>query len=222
VRVAGNRGCGTRVRVTSRAGCGGCGRISGCLANGHPQVEVPTSPAAPSGRRPAGTAGVGVRVHPSPRRRERGHHHHCCCCWSTAAGSGGDQPPAMHARCARRARVAHRPACAAPSLHTRRRAKRRRKTRTTTGDRTREEQEKTTQARDVRAEVRRLEPPAMFARRARRARVALRSPRAAPSLHKRRRAKRRRETRTTTSDRTREEQEERPPQRATSVLKCGG
>ena len=49
----------------------------------------------------------------------------------------------------------------------------------------------------------------MYARRARRARVARRPPRTAPSLSTERRPKRRRETRTTTGDGMREEDEER-------------
>ena len=49
------------------------------------------------------------------------------------------------------------PARAAPSLRTERRPKRRRETRTTTVEE--EDEERTTAARDVRAEVRRLEPP---------------------------------------------------------------
>ena len=75
----------------------------------------------------------------------------------------------MYAHRARRARVAHRPPRATPSLRTERRPKRRRETRTTAGDGTREEQEeKNTAARDVPAELRRRGPPAMYARRARR------------------------------------------------------
>ena len=49
----------------------------------------------------------------------------------------------------------------------------------------------------------------MYARRARHARVALRTPRAAPSLRTERRPNRRREKRTKTGDGTREEEEER-------------
>ena len=63
----------------------------------------------------------------------------------------------------------------------------------------------------------------MYARRARRARVARRPPRAVPSLSTERRPKRRRETRTTTGDGTRKEDEkERPPRRAMFRLSCGG
>ena len=66
----------------------------------------------------------------------------------------------MNARRARLARVNRRSARAAPSLRTERRVKRRRETRTTTGNRKREEEEeKTTTARDVRAQLRRREPP---------------------------------------------------------------
>ena len=73
---------------------------------------------------------------------------------------GGDEPPEMHVRRARRARAARYSARAAPSLRTERRPKRRRKTRTTTGDRSTKE-DKTTTARDVRAELRRREPPTL-------------------------------------------------------------
>ena len=48
---------------------------------------------------------------------------------------GGDEPPAMHARRARRARVARRDARAASSLRTKRRREGSRETRTTIGDR---------------------------------------------------------------------------------------
>ena len=66
----------------------------------------------------------------------------------------------MNARRARLARVTRRSARAAPSLRMERRVKRRRETRTTTGNRKREEEEeKTTTARDVRAQLRRREPP---------------------------------------------------------------
>lgn len=73
---------------------------------------------------------------------------------------GGDEPPEMHVRRARGARVARYSARAAPSLSTERRPKRRRETRTTTGDRSTKE-DKTTTARDVRAELRRREPPTL-------------------------------------------------------------
>ena len=63
----------------------------------------------------------------------------------------------------------------------------------------------------------------MYARRARRARVARPPPCAVPSLSTEPRPKRRRETRTTTGDGTRKEDEkERPPRRAMSRLSCGG
>ena len=71
---------------------------------------------------------------------------------------GGDQPPTRFTRAVRGARAAPvAPARAAPSLRTERRPKRRRETRTTTVQE--EDEERTTAARDVRAEVRRLEPP---------------------------------------------------------------
>ena len=71
----------------------------------------------------------------------------------------------MYARRARRAHVARRPPRTAPSISTERRPKRRRETRTTTGDGTREEdEERTTAARDVPAEVQRLEPPTRASR----------------------------------------------------------
>ena len=71
---------------------------------------------------------------------------------------GGDQPPTRFTRAVRGARAAPvAPARAAPSLRTERRPKRRRETRTTTVQE--EDEERTTAARDVRAKVRRLEPP---------------------------------------------------------------
>ena len=73
---------------------------------------------------------------------------------------GGDEPPEMYVRRARRARTACYSARAASSLRTERRPKRKRKTRTTTGDRSTKE-DKTTTACDVRAELRRREPPTL-------------------------------------------------------------
>ena len=82
----------------------------------------------------------------------------------------------------------------------------------TDGTRAEDNEERTTAAAaalDVPAELRRREPPAMCARRARRARADPSvHPRTVPSLRTERRPKRRRETKTTTSDRTREEDED--------------
>jgi len=77
----------------------------------------------------------GMREEPRRRRAAR------CATRTPLLDCGGDQPPAMHVRCARRARVVRRPPRAAPSLRAQRRSKRRRETRTTTttGDGTREE-----------------------------------------------------------------------------------
>ena len=86
-------------------------------------------------------------------------------------------------------------------------AKERRARGATDGTREEDQEERTTAARDVPAELRRREPPAIYARRARRARVTRRPPCVAPSLRTERRPKRRRETRTTAGDGTREEQE---------------
>ena len=82
----------------------------------------------------------------------------------------------------------------------------------TDGTRAEDNEERTTAAAaalDVPAELRRREPSAMYARRARRARADPSvHPRTVPSLRTERRPKRRRETKTTTSDRTREEDED--------------
>ena len=91
-------------------------------------------------------------------------------------------------------------------------AKERRMRGATDGTRAEDNEERTTAAAaalDVPAELRRREPPAMCARRARRARANPSvHPRTVPSLRTERRPKRRRETKTTTSDRTREEDED--------------
>ena len=101
-----------------------------------------------------------------------------------------------HPKCTRAARVALRPARAAPSLRKARRPKRRRQTRTKTGDGAREEEEtkkyRGTAARDVPAEVQRLEPPTRAPRTARRRRAcASASPRPARSARRRAKAARR-------------------------------